>query len=115
GFADPDKGYAAHIDVDAWINYILFEEVIFNLDGYLRSFYLQKDRGGKLRPGPVWDHDLALGHQFPQGTAFNQWWYIERHAPHGWIPRLVTDPSFAARMKRRWDSLREGVLSNAEI
>src|SRR6185436_16723509 len=35
-FADPDKGYAAHIDVDAWINYILFEEVIFNLDGYLR-------------------------------------------------------------------------------
>ena len=65
---DPATGYAAHIEVDDWVNYILFEELAFNLDAYVRSFYLQKDRGRKIRPGPVWDHDLGLGHEFPPST-----------------------------------------------
>jgi hypothetical protein len=114
-FCDPVKGYAAHIEVDDWVNYVLFEELIFNLDGYVRSFYLQKDRGGKIRPGPVWDHDLALGHQFPQGTRFTNWWYIERKAPHGWIPRLMADPDFVTKMAARWLVLRKTVLSDAQI
>ena len=112
---DPIKGYAAHIDVPAWVNYILFEELIFNLDGYVRSFYLQKDRGGKIRPGPVWDHDLAMGHEFPPSTSFDQWWFIGRHAPHGWVPRLMEDPAFAKRMTDRWTELRKGVLRDANI
>lgn len=114
-FADPVKGYAAHIDVEAWVNYILFEELVFNLDGYVRSFYLHKDRGGRLCPGPVWDHDLALGHEFPHGTRFTQWWYIARHAPHGWVPRLVADPVFFQKMAQRWAALRQDVLSEAQI
>ena len=114
-FRDPVKGYAAHIDVEAWVNYILFEELVFNLDAYVRSFYLHKERGEKLRPGPVWDHDLAMGHQFPHGTDFDSWWFIERHAPHGWVPRLMADPNFVRRMSKRWTELRQGVLRDTEI
>ena len=113
-FRDPIKGYAAHIEVDDWVNYVLFEELVFNLDAYVRSFYLQKDRGGKIRPGPVWDHDLGLGHEFPMGTSFTQWWYVDRNAPHGWVPRLAADPDFVAKMSRRWTALRQDVLSNAQ-
>ena len=112
---DPITGYAAHIDVDAWVNYILFEELVFNLDGYVRSFYLQKDRGGKIRPGPVWDHDLAMGHQFPSGTPFSQWWFVGRRAPHGWVPRLMDDPAFVKRMAQRWSELRRATLRDAQI
>jgi hypothetical protein len=112
---DPIKGYAAHIEVDDWVNYILFEELVFNLDGYVRSFYLQKDRGRKIRPGPVWDHDLGLGHQFREGTSFTQWWFIGRNAPHGWVPRLVDDPAFKNRMAQRWNELRKGVLRDQQI
>lgn len=112
---DPVRGYAAHIDVDDWINYVLFEELAFNLDGYVRSFYLQKERTGKIRPGPVWDHDLGLGHQFPAGTSFTQWWFIGRRAPHGWVPRLFDDPAFAQRMAQRWKLLRKGVLQDKQI
>src|SRR5262249_28115578 len=101
--------------VEAWVNYILFEELVFNLDGYTRSFYLHQDRGGKLRPGPVWDHDLAMGHQFPGGTRFTQWWYIARHAPHGWVPRLMADRAFSQKMARRWVVLRQDILSDAAI
>lgn len=112
---DPLKGYAAHIEVDDWVNYILFEELIFNLDGYVRSFYLTKDRGGKIRPGPVWDHDLAMGHQFPAGTPFTVWWYIRRGPSHDWGGRLMSDPAFAAKMSRRWTQLRQDVLSDTQI
>ena len=112
---DPARGYAAHIDVGDWVNYILFEELIFNLDGYVRSFYLQKDRGRKIRPGPVWDHDLALGHEFPGGNNFTRWWFIDRKAPHGWVPRLMDDPAFVAKMAARWRVMRQGVLQNAQM
>jgi hypothetical protein len=111
---DPDRGYAAYIEVDDWVNYVLFEELAFNLDGYTRSFYLQKERGGKIRPGPVWDHDLALGHQFPNGTSFTQWWFTQA-GPHGWVTRLMDDRAFARKMTQRWAALRAGVLSDAQI
>jgi hypothetical protein len=113
-YSDPIKGYAAHLDVDAWVNYILFEELVFNLDGYTRSFYMHKDRGGKLRPGPVWDHDLAMGHQFQSGTSFNVWWHTIV-GQHGWITRLNSDPAFRNKMSSRWAALRDGVLSDTEI
>jgi CotH kinase protein len=112
---DPLKGYAAHIEVDDWVNYILFEELVFNLDAYVRSFYLQKDRGRKIRPGPVWDHDLGLGHQFRDGTSFTQWWFVGRNAPHGWMPRLMDDPAFRKKAAQRWSELRKGVLRNEQI
>jgi len=111
---DPLKGYAVHIEVDDWVNYILFEELVFNLDGYTRSFYLQKDRARKIRPGPVWDHDLGLGHQFPNGTSFTQWWFTQAGS-HGWVKRFMADPAFSKKMAERWAALREGVLSDAEI
>jgi hypothetical protein len=113
-FDDPDNGYAAHIEVDDWVNYILFEELVFNLDGYTRSFYMHKERGQKIRPGPVWDHDLGLGHQFPNGTSFTQWWFTQA-GRHGWVTRLMKDREFARKMDRRWRTLRKGVLSDEEI
>lgn len=111
---DPVKGYAAHIEVDDWVNYILFEELVFNLDGYTRSFYLHKDRGGRIRPGPVWDHDLALGHQFQRGTSFTQWWFTQAGS-HGWVTRLMDDPAFARKLANRWAVLRKTVLSDPQI
>jgi hypothetical protein len=56
-----------------------------------------------------------MGHQFPRGTRFTQWWYIARNAPHGWVPRLVADPAFAGKMAQRWVALRQDVLSDAQI
>jgi len=112
--SDPVSGYAAHIEVEDWVNYILFEELIFNLDGYTRSFYMQKDRHGKIRPGPVWDHDLALGHQFQSGTSFTHWWYTQTGS-HGWVIRLGADPDFSRKMTQRWTALRKNVLSDTQI
>ncbi len=114
-FRDPEAGYAAHVEIDDWVNYFVFQELIFNLDAWVRSFYLCKERGGKIRPGAVWDHDLALGNQFPQGTTFTNWWYIPRNPPNGWITRMMGDPAFREKVVERWARLRPGVLSDAQL
>lgn len=57
---------------------------------------------------------MALGHQFPGGTPFTDWWYIKREPPHGWFRRLATDPDFSRKLAQRWTALRKGVLSDVE-
>jgi hypothetical protein len=51
-FNDPINGYAKYIDVPSWIDYFLHTEMTKNLDGYISSVYLHKDKGGKLVAGP---------------------------------------------------------------
>jgi hypothetical protein len=58
---------------------------------------------------------MAMGHQFPGGTSFTDWWFIKRGPPHDWGGRLMADPAFATRTARRWAELRQGVLSDAQI
>ncbi len=33
-----------------------------NADAYQYSTFFHKDRNGKLRAGPIWDHNLTLGY-----------------------------------------------------
>ena len=49
------------IDLDSLLAAYLTEEIVKNLDSQWDSFYLSKDRGGKLVFGPLWDFDLSLG------------------------------------------------------
>lgn len=49
------------MDINSLIDTYLVEEVTKNLDVGYDSFYLYKDRGGKLCFGPLWDFNLSLG------------------------------------------------------
>lgn len=49
------------IDLDSLVAAYLVEETTKNLDSQWDSFYLYKDKGGKLFFGPLWDFDLSLG------------------------------------------------------
>ncbi len=51
----------ALIDVNSFAETYIISEVIMNPDIDWSSFYLYKDKGGKLTSGPVWDYDLAAG------------------------------------------------------
>lgn len=115
GFADPTQGYAAFIDVDSFIDHHLIVELARNVDGFVLSTYMHKDREGKLHMGPVWDYNGALGnadyfeawepqgwhHQNPEFPADN---------PNGyrWYERLFEDPDFQDRYAARWRELRQG-------
>lgn len=123
-FADPVKGYARYIDVPSFVDYFIHTELSLNADGYKRSAYFYKDRqrrdgsGGKLVAGPVWDYNLAYGNcNFANADNPEAWCYegaSNNPTPAMW-QRLLQDPTFRRAVKKRYQTLRQTVLSDQAI
>jgi len=121
-FTDPDDGYAGYIDVDTFIDHHLLVELGRNVDGYVLSTYLFKDRGGKLSMGPIWDYNGALGNPDyfeawdPQGWHYeNEEFPADNPTAYLWYERLFEDPAFRQRYHDRWVELRGGVFATGEM
>lgn len=121
--ADPVTGYPAYIDVDSFVNRIIHNELAREGDAYLRSTHFYKDRSGKLVAGPLWDYDLGYnaftGFAGMGGTSTVQGWQYEpmfgMSSTTDWFVKLMQEPTFLAKVKARWQELRRGVLSDAQI
>ena len=118
-FGDPTTGYAAWIDVSSFIDGQLAVELAKQVDGYVFSTYWHKPRGGKIKAGPIWDFNIALGNaNYAQGERADGWNYDGVGANSGgvgslWYPRLHADPLYRrATFDRYWD-WRRSVLSNS--
>ena len=114
---DPQLGYEAYFDVDASIDHHLMQVFTKNPDGLRLSTYLVKDRNGKLSYGPIWDFDRAAGADSDSRADDPTGWYvpdIDWFESDWWGP-LFDDPDFAQRWADRWQVLRRGVLSDANI
>ncbi|MFN8302136.1 MAG: CotH kinase family protein [Saprospiraceae bacterium] len=118
--------YADWIDVESWASYLLVNEVTKNTDAYRLSAYFYKDRDDNnplLKMGPVWDFNIAFGiGDYCEGQYFEGWskdfnefcpddpWVI-----HFWWKKLLRDAAFQAQIKDRWQTLRAGPWSDAEV
>ncbi|MCR5710434.1 MAG: CotH kinase family protein [Bacteroidales bacterium] len=101
-FSDPEKGYAAWIDVDSFIDYWIVFEVMGNHElGNPGSVYYHFERDGKIKAGPCWDFDWGIlsYNTSPQARSG----LINRSAC--WYARLFQDPAFAARVRERFNEL----------
>lgn len=120
GFADPAYGYAAWIDVDAWIDHWLVNELAANVDAYRLSAYIHAagPRGeSKLRAGPLWDFDRGFGGTGDCAAHETAGWVADTATECGWgaeLPfwwaRLREDPAYERRLRTRWADLRAGAL-----
>ncbi len=90
------------VDVDSFIDAYILEEVAKNLDMGWDSFYLTKDKGGKLALGPCWDFDLTLGN----GNITCEF-YTDIYVGILTEPNL-SNPWFYQMMKLKW--FRQAVL-----
>ena len=113
GFADPDQGYAAWIDVDSFVDYLLIQELARNVDAYVLSTWLQKDREGPLAMGPVWDFNGSMGNaDYFEAWDTEGWHFDNPEFPADnvwaacWWSRLLDDPAFRASVATRWVALR---------
>ena len=101
-FKDPEKGYAAYIDVDSYIDYWIVYEVMGNVAlSNPGSIFCHKDRGGKLKAGPCWDFDWGVLSFITAPSAKTG--LLHRKAM--WYARLFQDPAFLARAKARYQEL----------
>ena len=119
-FSHPTNGYSKYIDEQSFIDFLILNEFASNPDGYRLSTFMNKERLGKLKMGPIWDFNLGFGNDdrvsffnsanwvFNYNTYYpNDLWLI-----HFWWKKLLSDPSFTSKLKLRWVQLRASTLSN---
>ena len=101
-FKEPDRGYAAWIDVDSFIDYWIVFEVMGNHElSNPGSVFFHKDENGKLVAGPCWDFDWGvLSYNTSPGAKTG---FINMYAI--WYSRLFEDPVFRTKVRTRFKEL----------
>lgn len=113
------ENYEDYIDVDSFVDWIIMQELTCNLDScFRRSCYFSKDRGGKLKMGPIWDFDLAFGNFSMDNPSYNTWNTVgtdikDAYIDINWCNYLMNDPDFRSRLKSRWFEVKDRLLSAA--
>ena len=116
-FSDPQRGYAAYLDVDSFLDQHWLIEMSKNIDGFRYSTFLEKDRGGKLKLEPIWDWNLSFGNaNYYEGWKPEKWYTPRlRESEISWFRRLVQDPDFSQKHIDRWGELRSGLFAPERI
>jgi hypothetical protein len=125
-FADTTTGYPKYLDLTSFVDFILFNELSKNVDGYRLSTFFYKDRDSidsRLHAGPIWDFNIALGNVNYCGGDQTSGWAINFNSICGgdqwaiqfWWQKLWQHQPFRKLIRDRWFSLRTGTLSNVSI
>ena len=116
-FRDRAIGYDTYIDAGSFIDHHLLVETTKNVDGFRFSTFFHKDRGGRIRAGPIWDWNLSFGNcNGKQGWMPEHWlWPQLDDKEYAWYRRLFEDPDFAQRYVDRWAELRKTVFATSRI
>jgi hypothetical protein len=95
----------------------LIVEVTKNIDGFRFSTFFSKDRGGKIKMGPIWDWNLSFGNaNGKQGWIPEHWYWPQLDdQQYSWFRRLFEDPDFAQRYVDRWGQLRTNQIAAANV
>lgn len=100
-FKDRDNGWQKYMDMDSFVDWYLINEIAKNNDAcYWSSCYMNLQRGGKLKMGPLWDFDIAFGNVDYNDNFTTDGFWIKGVA---WYDRLFQDPAFVARVKERFN------------
>ena len=114
---DPVLGYQAYFDVDAAVDFHLFNVFSGNPDAFRLSTYLTKDRDGKLAFGPLWDFDRGMGPDEDNRAEDPTKWMVDEN--YFWVRfyfnEMLNDPNFLQKWVDRWHELRQTVFSNANL
>ena len=106
------NGFPSVIDVPSFVDFMLINELASNADGYQLSTYFHKDRGGKLRAGPVWDFNLTYGNDlFLYGldrSKNNIWQFsnVDNQGAKFWTD-LFNNSLYKCYLAKRWNQLTQ--------
>ena len=102
-----EDGIPSVIDIPSFVDLMMIGEYSSNVDVYELSTFFHKDRKGKLRAGPVWDYNLAYGHdEFGNRSRYDVWQFDndDNTGPKFWKDLFDTD-LFRCYMAKRWNEL----------
>lgn len=99
-----------YIEVDTFVDGYLAQELFCNLDCHSFSYFLCKDKDGKLYSGPVWDYDIGSGNNdyglgnkkecLPdQDLRDDGKLWVAR--THQWFKRLLAVPEYVELVRQK--------------
>lgn len=101
-FKDAENGWQKYMDLDSFVEWYIINEIAKNKDAQLlTSCYMNLKPGGKIKMGPIWDFDLALGNYGEAEQDNPEGFYIKEAS---WFTRLFQDPAFVAKVKERFST-----------
>ncbi len=103
------SGVPSIIDIPSFVDFMMMGEFTSNVDVYQLSTFFHKDRCGKLRAGPIWDYNLAYGHdEFGSRSRYDVWQFDNQDnvGPKFWKDMFDTD-MFRCYLAKRWFELTE--------
>lgn len=100
------NGFPSIIDIPSFVDFMIMAELVSNPDAYQFSTYFHKDKGGKLRAGPIWDFNLSYGNDlFLWGfdrSHYDVWQFdFENTGPKFW-KQLFNNTTFKCYLAKRW-------------
>jgi len=122
-FTSDELGYRQYIDVDSFIDFFILNEISKNPDGFRLSTFMHKDKGEKLKMGPIWDFNIAFGNvDYCDGNSTSGWAHnFNAICPNDfwlvpfWWNRFLEDPQFVIALQQRWNVLRSDILSTQTV
>ena len=99
-----EDGIPSIIDIPSFVDFMIIAEFTSNVDVYQYSTFFHKDKKGKLRAGPVWDYNLAFGHdEFGNRSLYYVWQFDnnDNTGPKFWKDLFDTD-MFRCYLAKRW-------------
>ncbi len=109
------------IDMRSFADYLIFEELSKNADGYNLSVNFYTDQQNRIVIGPLWDFDRAWGNSSSSFTREPEGWQIilqhkhDYHPAPQWWKNLLANDQFKELLKQRWHELSSSVLSEKNI
>ncbi len=122
-----DNYYGKWIDEESFIVHFLVRELFLDVDTWIASEFFHKDREKNLAMTPVWDFNSAMGNNNFRLEGRNNIWAYEFLVSSAadedysgfslryWMERLMSDPAFKAKVRTKWQALRVGIWSDANL
>jgi hypothetical protein len=109
-FRDPVRGWRAHLDEGAAVDFALVNELFKNQDAFRASTFLARGGDGLWQLGPVWDFDISMGNSDYGASRFLTGSMLRTR---DWARALYRDGRFMRSLAARWRALRAGGLTAA--
>jgi len=118
--------YHDYLNDSTFIDFMIINELAKNVDGYRLSSYLYKGKSALINCGPIWDFNLGYGNAnyYSGWTTYGFQYEANLTSTSGqpdysqipfWWDKLVRDPIYEKKLRRRWALLRKNKLSNQRI
>ncbi len=99
------------IDLKSFADYFILQELSKNPDAYRLSTYFSKDVDGKIKMGPMWDHNYCYGNYNPYQNVWEKWeydnhWFDFPGQIPFWWDKLLKDSTYVSTLNDRWNMFR---------